>query len=193
MWKWDICETQNDDGQLFCYICNAEKPTAPLIKPEPVPAPPPVEEAAEERGLPAYLDDGSPIPEGRPPIANTSVAAMDEPASAITGPAPDGFLPSDGGSVFEWETPPIDKPAPAAPAPRVHEDWERETPLVVKPRPAPTDMHRPEALRPAAEKPKKAAPSKKRYAARMAIRGALIAANIGLIIWNVVNITSVLM
>lgn len=177
MWKCEICETQNEDSVSFCYICNAAKPTAPqpVIKPKP---------SQQER--PRTLEDGTPIPEGRPKIANADVATLEPAAEAVP---PMKFIPKDGPDI-SWETPPVEKPE-ASPPPA--KDWVKEMPSVVKPRPSgdsthSSSLHTPEI---AEEKPKTA--SKSRYAARMAIRGALVAANIGLIIWNVVNITSVLM
>ena len=183
MWKCEICETQNDDSVSFCYICNSAKPTAP----QPVIAPKP---PAQQKQT-ATLEDGTPIPEGRPKIVNAVTATLDD-APVIPTPvdaAPVSFIPKDGADI-SWETPPVEKPE-ASPPPA--KDWVKETPSVVKPRPSGDGAHS-SSLRPpeiADEKPKTA--SKSRYAARMALRGALVAANIGLIIWNVINIAGVVM
>ena len=169
MWKCEICETQNDDSVSFCYICNSAKPTAP----QPVIAPKPTAQQKQT----ATLEDGTPIPEGRPKIVNAVTATLDD-APVIPTPvdaAPVSFIPKDGDPDIRWRTSSEEKPSPAAAAPS--EKGTRDTPLRSSAVPA--------------EKPKTA--SKSRYAARMALRGALVAANIGLIIWNVINITGVVM
>lgn len=214
MWICEICEMQNEEQNTVCNICGAERPVRVLFPGSTPPAPdlnktvyapqPEMQNNIQPQAAPfGVLPDGTPIPAARPRPANMQPGTMEEPPTApAPAPAapviePPPFRPVEGADkAFRWGSPAEAQP----PAPSVELNTARPVSPAVPPirpsAPARTVSAKPEKpKRSSAAKPaaKSAAASKSTKTARMVVRAALIVANLGMIVWNVINISGVLM